>query len=149
MLRVCACDMGHRRVNFLVTVPGPAPDALRSPCMRFSGGSLFTGEAGGSVETLRPARPARLASGQTLFGFVDPPIVIPLSRSRKICLLAMTGPNRLPELPEAPTAAEAEFGNIDARMQWIGCIRNRRDVASDRAKARGRDPPSGRRSGRA
>jgi hypothetical protein len=34
----------------------------------------------------------------------------------------MTGRSRLPELPEVPTAAEAGFGNIDARLQWIGAI---------------------------
>ena len=63
-----------------------------------------------------------IASGQTLFGFADPPIVIPLARAGKIRLLAMTGPSRLPELAEAPTAAEAGFGNIDARLQWIGAF---------------------------
>ena len=47
----------------------------------------------------------------------------------------MTGPIRLPELAEAPTAAEAGFGNIDARLQWDRCIRHRRDTASGRAKA--------------
>jgi tripartite-type tricarboxylate transporter receptor subunit TctC len=63
-----------------------------------------------------------IASGQTLFGFADPPIVIPLVQGGKIRLLAMTGPSRLPELPDAPTAAEAGFGNIDARLQWIGAF---------------------------
>jgi tripartite-type tricarboxylate transporter receptor subunit TctC len=33
--------------------------------------------------------------------------VIPLAQGGKIRLLAMTGPSRLPELPEAATAAEA------------------------------------------
>jgi tripartite-type tricarboxylate transporter receptor subunit TctC len=63
-----------------------------------------------------------IAAGQTLFGFADPPIVIPLVQGGKIRLLAMTGPSRLPELPDAPTAAEAGFGNIDARLQWIGAF---------------------------
>jgi tripartite-type tricarboxylate transporter receptor subunit TctC len=63
-----------------------------------------------------------IAGGQTLFGFADPPIVIPLVQGGKIRLLAMTGPSRLPELPDAPTAAEAGFGNIDARLQWIGAF---------------------------
>jgi tripartite-type tricarboxylate transporter receptor subunit TctC len=63
-----------------------------------------------------------VASGQTLFGLADPPIVIPLAQGGKIRLLAMTGPSRLPELAEAPTAAEAGFGNIDARLQWIGAF---------------------------
>jgi tripartite-type tricarboxylate transporter receptor subunit TctC len=42
-----------------------------------------------------------IAAGQTLFGFADPPIVIPMAQSGKIRVLAMTGPSRLPELPEA------------------------------------------------
>ena len=90
-----------------------------------------------------------IASGQTLFGFADPPIVIPLAQGGKIRLLAMTGPSRLPELPEAPTAAEAGFGNVDARLPVDRCIRHHRNTASDRAKTRGSDPPSARGSGRA
>jgi tripartite-type tricarboxylate transporter receptor subunit TctC len=63
-----------------------------------------------------------IASGQTLFGFADPSIVIPLGQGGKIRVLAMTGPSRLPELSGAPTAAEAGFGNIDVRLQWIGAF---------------------------
>ena len=63
-----------------------------------------------------------IAAGQTMFGFADPPIVIPLAQSGKIRALAMTGPNRLPELPDVPTVAEAGFGNIDVRLQWIGAF---------------------------
>ena len=63
-----------------------------------------------------------IAAGQTLFGFADPPIVIPLAQGGKIRALAMTGPNRLPELPDVPTVAEAGFGNIDIRLQWIGAF---------------------------
>ena len=63
-----------------------------------------------------------IAGGQTLFGFSDPPIVIPLAQGGKIRALAMTGPSRLPELPDVPTVAEAGFGNIDIRQQWIGAF---------------------------
>jgi len=63
-----------------------------------------------------------IAVGQTMFGFADPPIVIPLAQSGKIRALAMTGPNRLPELPDVPTVAEAGFENIDIRLQWIGAF---------------------------
>jgi tripartite-type tricarboxylate transporter receptor subunit TctC len=63
-----------------------------------------------------------IAGGQTLFGFADPPIVIPLAQGGKIRALAMTGPSRLPELPDVPTVAEAGFGNIDIRLQWIGAF---------------------------
>jgi tripartite-type tricarboxylate transporter receptor subunit TctC len=63
-----------------------------------------------------------ITGGQTMFGFADPPIMIPLAQSGKIRALAMTGPNRLPELPDVPTVAEAGFGNIDIRLQWIGAF---------------------------
>ncbi len=63
-----------------------------------------------------------IAAGQTMFGFADPPIVIPLAQGGKIRALAMTGPSRLPELPDVPTVAEAGFGNIDIRLQWIGAF---------------------------
>jgi tripartite-type tricarboxylate transporter receptor subunit TctC len=63
-----------------------------------------------------------IAAGQTLFGFSDPPIVIPLAQGGKLRVLAMTGPSRLPELPDVPTVAEAGFGNIEIRQQWIGAF---------------------------
>jgi tripartite-type tricarboxylate transporter receptor subunit TctC len=63
-----------------------------------------------------------IAAGQSLFGFADPSMVIPLAQGGKIHALAMTGPNRLPELPGVPTVAEAGFGNIDIRLQWIGAF---------------------------
>jgi len=63
-----------------------------------------------------------IAAGQTLFGFADPPIVIPLAQGGKVRALAMTGPSRMPELPDVPTVAEAGFGNIDIRLQWIGAF---------------------------
>jgi tripartite-type tricarboxylate transporter receptor subunit TctC len=48
--------------------------------------------------------------------------VIPLAQGGKLRVLAMTGPSRLPELPDVPTVAEAGFGNIDIRLQWIGAF---------------------------
>ena len=63
-----------------------------------------------------------IAAGQTLFGFADPPIAIPLVQGGKIRALAMTGPGRLPDLPDVPTVTEAGFGNIDIRLQWIGAF---------------------------
>ena len=63
-----------------------------------------------------------IAAGQTVFGFSDPPIAIPLMQGGKLRVLAMTGPNRLPELPDVPTVAEAGFANIDIRQQWIGAF---------------------------
>lgn len=63
-----------------------------------------------------------IAAGQTLFGFSDPPIAIPLAQGGKLRVLAMTGPSRLPELPDVPTVAEAGFGNIEIRQQWIGAF---------------------------
>ena len=63
-----------------------------------------------------------IAAGQSLFGFADTAIVIPLAQGGKIRALAVTGPNRLPELPDVPTVAEAGFENIDIRLQWIGAF---------------------------
>jgi tripartite-type tricarboxylate transporter receptor subunit TctC len=63
-----------------------------------------------------------IAAGQTLFGFSDPSIVIPLATGGKLRALAMTGPSRMPELADTPTVAEAGFENIDIRMQWIGAF---------------------------
>jgi tripartite-type tricarboxylate transporter receptor subunit TctC len=63
-----------------------------------------------------------IAGGQTLFGFSDPPIVIPLAKGGKLRVLAMTGPNRLPELPDVPTVVESGFSDIEIRMQWIGAF---------------------------
>jgi tripartite-type tricarboxylate transporter receptor subunit TctC len=63
-----------------------------------------------------------IAGGQTLFGFSDPPIVIPLAKGGRLRALAMTGPNRLPELPDVPTVVEAGFADIEVRMQWIGAF---------------------------
>jgi tripartite-type tricarboxylate transporter receptor subunit TctC len=63
-----------------------------------------------------------IAAGQTLFGFADPPLVIPLAQGGKLRALAMTGPSRLPELPDVPTAAESGFASVDIRLQWIGAF---------------------------
>jgi tripartite-type tricarboxylate transporter receptor subunit TctC len=63
-----------------------------------------------------------IAAGQTMFGFADPAIVISLAKGSRIRGLAMTGPSRLPELPDVPTVAEAGFGHIDMRLQWIGAF---------------------------
>jgi tripartite-type tricarboxylate transporter receptor subunit TctC len=63
-----------------------------------------------------------IAAGQTLFGFSDPPLVIPLVQGGKIRAIAMTGPNRLPELPDVPTVVESGFSDIEVRMQWIGAF---------------------------
>ena len=60
-----------------------------------------------------------IAVGQTMFGFADPPIVVPLAQSGKIRALAMTGPNRLPELPDVPTVAEAGFHREVAALDIV------------------------------
>ena len=60
-----------------------------------------------------------IAVGQTMFGFADPPIVVPLAQSGKIRALAMTGPNRLPELPDVPTVAEAGFHREIAELDIV------------------------------
>jgi tripartite-type tricarboxylate transporter receptor subunit TctC len=63
-----------------------------------------------------------IAGGQTLFGFSDPPLVIPLAKGGQLRVIAMTGPARLPELPDVPTVVESGFPDIEVRMQWIGAF---------------------------
>ncbi len=63
-----------------------------------------------------------IASGQTLFGFSDPPLVLPLAKGGQLRAIAMTGPSRLPELPDVPTVIESGFADIEVRMQWIGAF---------------------------
>jgi tripartite-type tricarboxylate transporter receptor subunit TctC len=65
--------------------------------------AVLAGTASAQDDASYPTKPIRIVGG-------------------KIGLIAMTGPSRLPELPKAPTAAEAGFGNIDARLQWIGAF---------------------------
>ena len=75
-----------------------------------------------------------IASGQTLFGFADPPIVIPLARAGKIPLARHDRPE-----PPARTGrgTDRRRGGVRKHRRPVAvdrCIRHRRDTASGRAE---------------
>ena len=53
-----------------------------------------------------------LLSGQTAFGFVETPAVVPQVPAGTIRALAVTIPTRIPELPDVPTLAEAGVPDV-------------------------------------
>lgn len=58
-------------------------------------------------------------SGQTMMTIVDPPPTVPQIKAGKLKALAVTGNERLPELPDVPTMAEAGFPSVDVQL-WAG-----------------------------
>ena len=60
-----------------------------------------------------------LLGGQVDLTFGTPPPFMPFIQSGKLRALAVTGKNRLPSLPNAPTAAEAGLPKLDA-TSWFG-----------------------------
>jgi tripartite-type tricarboxylate transporter receptor subunit TctC len=58
-------------------------------------------------------------SGQTMMTIVDPPPTVPQVKAGKLKALAVTGSERLPELPNVPTMAEAGFPSVDVHL-WSG-----------------------------
>ena len=63
-----------------------------------------------------------VAGGQALFAFPDSSSVVTLAQSGKVRALAVGRPNRIPELPDVPTLAEAGRGDVDLKVQWIGAF---------------------------
>ena len=63
-----------------------------------------------------------VAGGQALFAFPDTSAVVPLAQGGKVRALAVGRPNRIPELPDVPTLAEAGRGDVDLKVQWIGAF---------------------------
>ena len=53
-----------------------------------------------------------LLSGQTAFGFVETPAVVPQVPAGSVRALAVTIPTRIPELPDVPTLAEAGVPDV-------------------------------------
>ena len=53
-----------------------------------------------------------LLSGQTAFGFVETPAVVPQVQAGSVRALAVTIPTRIPELPDVPTLAEAGVPDV-------------------------------------
>src|SRR5262244_2919550 len=60
-----------------------------------------------------------VAGGNTLFSIADGPPTVPLVQGGKIRALAVTGPTRSSELPDAPTIDEAGFPGVYVGL-WNG-----------------------------
>lgn len=60
-----------------------------------------------------------VVSNQTLFTITDGPPAIPLVTGGKLRALAVTGPERSPELPHVPSMAEAGYPEVDSKL-WSG-----------------------------
>ncbi len=57
--------------------------------------------------------------GQTMMTIVDPPPTVPQVKAGKLKALAVTGNERLAELPNVPSIAEAGYPNVDVHL-WSG-----------------------------
>ena len=60
-----------------------------------------------------------LIEGQTMAAIADPPPTVPQVKAGKIKALAVTGSERLAELPDVPSMAEAGYPNVDMQG-WSG-----------------------------
>jgi tripartite-type tricarboxylate transporter receptor subunit TctC len=60
-----------------------------------------------------------IMSGQTMMTIVDPPPTVPQVKAGKLKALAVTGSERLPELPDVPSMAEAGYPSVDIQV-WSG-----------------------------
>ena len=57
--------------------------------------------------------------GQTMMTIVDPPPTVPQVKAGKLKALAVTGNERLAELPDVPSIAEAGYPSVDVHL-WSG-----------------------------
>jgi tripartite-type tricarboxylate transporter receptor subunit TctC len=57
--------------------------------------------------------------GQAMMTMVDPPPAIPQIKAGKLKALAVTGNERLPELPNVPSMAEVGYPTVDMHI-WVG-----------------------------
>jgi tripartite-type tricarboxylate transporter receptor subunit TctC len=57
--------------------------------------------------------------GQTVAAIADPPPTVPQVKAGKVKALAVTGAERLAELPDVPSMAEAGYPNVDMQG-WSG-----------------------------
>jgi tripartite-type tricarboxylate transporter receptor subunit TctC len=62
-----------------------------------------------------------LLSGQTAFGFIEAPAVVPQITSGNLRALAITVPSRVPEFPNVPTLAEAGVQDVQAAA-WLALM---------------------------
>src|SRR5215469_5429984 len=57
--------------------------------------------------------------GQTMTAIADPPPTVPQAKGGKVKALAVTGAERLGELPDVPSMAEAGYPGVDVHL-WSG-----------------------------
>ena len=57
--------------------------------------------------------------GQSMMAVIDPPPTLPQVKAKKLKALAVTGNQRMPELPDVPSMAEAGFPTVDTHL-WSG-----------------------------
>jgi tripartite-type tricarboxylate transporter receptor subunit TctC len=68
-----------------------------------------------------PAAMTDMIGGQVSLMFALPSDVAPLVKAGKLRALAVTGPKRLPMIPEVPTFGEAGVPDVDLRA-WFGFV---------------------------
>jgi tripartite-type tricarboxylate transporter receptor subunit TctC len=76
-----------------------------------------------------------LLGGQTAFAFVETPAAVPQVATGNLRALAVTVPTRIPDLPDAPTLAEAGVAEVVAIVKKLEAA-SRQAAASDDFKAR-------------
>ena len=90
-------------------------------------------------------------SGQTMTAIADGPPALPQVRAGKVKAVAVTGGERLAELPEVPSMAEAGYPAVDIRL-WSGLFAPAATapaIVDKLEKGAGRSRPGSRRRGEA
>jgi tripartite-type tricarboxylate transporter receptor subunit TctC len=59
--------------------------------------------------------------GQSMMAMIDPPPTLPQVKAKKLRALAVTGNERMPELPDVPSMAEAGYPSVDTHL-WSGAF---------------------------
>jgi tripartite-type tricarboxylate transporter receptor subunit TctC len=57
--------------------------------------------------------------GQSMMAMIDPPPTLPQVKAKKLKALAVTGHQRMPELPDVPSMAEVGYPTVDTHL-WSG-----------------------------
>jgi tripartite-type tricarboxylate transporter receptor subunit TctC len=59
--------------------------------------------------------------GQSMMAMIDPPPTLPQVKAKKLKALAVSGSQRMPELPDVPSMTEAGFPSVDTHL-WSGAF---------------------------